>query len=92
MQYLGVFFKIIKLTEEDTTSSTRIFIKILLQELTNNLGLQAFYHKINHPAISPFLIGLFPTNNAQNIRFCIKFFTAIGLGALTSSLRKLLLT
>ncbi|ETW29918.1 hypothetical protein PFFCH_02691 [Plasmodium falciparum FCH/4] len=85
-------FKIIKLTEEDTTSSTRIFIKILLQELTNNLGLQAFYHKINHPAISPFLIGLFPTNNAQNIRFCINFFTAIGLGALTSSLRKLLLT
>ncbi|SOV79458.1 cell cycle control protein, putative, partial [Plasmodium sp. gorilla clade G3] len=85
-------FKIIKLTEEDTTSSTRIFIKILLQELTNNLGLQTFYHKINHPAISPFLIGLFPTDNAQNIRFCINFFTAIGLGALTSSLRKLLLT
>ncbi|SOV23925.1 cell cycle control protein,putative [Plasmodium sp. DRC-Itaito] len=85
-------FKIIKLTEEDTTSSTRIFIKILLQELTNNLGLQTFYHKINHPAISPFLIGLFPTDNAQNIRFCINFFTAIGLGALTSSLRKLLIT
>ncbi|CRH02810.1 cell cycle control protein, putative [Plasmodium relictum] len=84
-------FMIIKLTEENTTSSTRIFIKILLQELTNNLGLQILYQKINHPSISPFLGGLFPTDNAQNIRFCINFFTAIGLGALTTSMRKLLL-
>ncbi|SCP03665.1 pre-mRNA-splicing factor CWC22, putative [Plasmodium malariae] len=84
-------FVIIKLTEEDTTASTRIFIKILLQELTNNLGVQEFYHKINHPAISPFLTGLFPNNNAQNIRFCINFFTAIGLGVLTTSMRNLLL-
>ncbi|GAW83758.1 cell cycle control protein [Plasmodium gonderi] len=83
-------FTNIKLSEEDTTSSTRIFIKILLQELTNNLGMQTFYHKINHPAISPFMTGLFPTNNAQDVRFCINFFTAIGLGALTSSMRKLL--
>ncbi|CAA9991178.1 cell cycle control protein, putative [Plasmodium knowlesi strain H] len=80
----------IKLSEEDTTSSTRIFLKILLQELTNNLGMQAFYHKINHPAISPFMSGLFPTDNAQDIRFCVNFFTAIGLGALTTSMRKLL--
>ncbi|ANQ11108.1 Uncharacterized protein PCOAH_00052850 [Plasmodium coatneyi] len=80
----------IKLSEEDTTSSTRIFLKILLQELTNNLGMQAFYHKINHPAISPFMSGLFPTDNAQDMRFCVNFFTAIGLGALTASMRKLL--
>ncbi|SBT82713.1 pre-mRNA-splicing factor CWC22, putative [Plasmodium ovale] len=84
-------FIIIKLTEEDTTSSTRIFIKILLQELTNNLGLKMLYHKINHPAIAPFLIGLFPVDNAQHIRFSINFFTAIGLGALTTSMRKQLL-
>ncbi|KEG03899.1 hypothetical protein YYE_00801 [Plasmodium vinckei vinckei] len=83
-------FTLIKLTEEDTTSSTRIFIKILLQELTNNMGIKTFYFKINHPAISPFLSGLFPSNNSQNIRFSINFFTAIGLGALTSSMRKLL--
>ncbi|KJP88686.1 hypothetical protein AK88_01567 [Plasmodium fragile] len=80
----------IKLSEEDTTSSTRIFLKILLQELTNNLGMQAFYHKINHPAIAPFMSGLFPTDNAQDMRFCVNFFTAIGLGALTASMRKLL--
>ncbi|CXJ26470.1 pre-mRNA-splicing factor CWC22, putative [Plasmodium berghei] len=85
-------FTLIKLTEEDTTSSTRIFIKILLQELTNNMGIKTFYFKINHPAISPFLSGLFPSNNSQNIRFSINFFTAIGLGALTSSMRKLLST
>ncbi|CAD2114206.1 pre-mRNA-splicing factor CWC22, putative [Plasmodium vinckei] len=83
-------FTLIKLTEEDTTSSTRIFIKILLQELTNNMGIKTFYFKINHPAISPFLSGLFPSDNSQNIRFSINFFTAIGLGALTSSMRKLL--
>ncbi|ETB61899.1 hypothetical protein YYC_01698 [Plasmodium yoelii 17X] len=85
-------FTLIKLTEEDTTSSTRIFTKILLQELTNNMGIKTFYFKINHPAISPFLSGLFPSDNSQNIRFSINFFTAIGLGALTSSMRKLLST
>jgi len=36
----------IRLTEEDTTSSSRIFIKILFQDLAENLGLEALSKKL----------------------------------------------
>jgi pre-mRNA-splicing factor CWC22 len=36
----------IRLTEEDTTSSSRIFIKILFQDLAENLGLESLSKKL----------------------------------------------
>ena len=40
---------IIRLNEEDTTSSSRIFIKILFQELTEFMGLVQLKEKIHDP-------------------------------------------
>ena len=80
----------IKLTEEDTTSAGRIFIKILMQEMAENLGVQTFAKKIEDDLIKPHMVGLFPKDTIANARFSVNFFTSIGLGALTEDLRKFL--
>lgn len=41
----------IKLNENDTTSSGRIFIKILLQELAETLSLVKLYQRISDPYV-----------------------------------------
>ncbi|KHN16256.1 Pre-mRNA-splicing factor cwc22 [Glycine soja] len=71
----------IRLTEEDTTSS-RIFIKILFQELSEHLGIQLLNERLNDPTILESFESIFPKDNPKNTRFCINFFTSIGLGGL----------
>ena len=87
--------KCIKLTEEDTTASSRIFVKILFQEIASNLGLQNLVARLNDKAaeesgLKPYIEGIFPRDSIQNARFSINYFTSIGLGALTEDLREFL--
>ncbi|UYV71636.1 CWC22 [Cordylochernes scorpioides] len=81
----------IKLNEDDTTSSSRIFIKILFQELCEFMGLPKLNERVKDPTLSAFE-GLFPRDNPRNTRFAINFFTSIGLGGLTDELREHLKT
>eukprot|EP01022_Parablepharisma_sp_SALTPOND_P003399 TRINITY_DN1135_c0_g1_i1.p1 TRINITY_DN1135_c0_g1~~TRINITY_DN1135_c0_g1_i1.p1 ORF type:complete len:843 (+),score=114.55 TRINITY_DN1135_c0_g1_i1:11264-13792(+) len=83
-------FECIKLTEEDTTSSSRIFIKIVFQELCEHMGLEALHKKLQDETLMEPLAGLFPKDDLKNTRFAINFFTSIGLGALTVELREFL--
>ncbi|CAJ2639524.1 unnamed protein product [Trifolium pratense] len=78
----------IRLTEEDTTSSSRIFIKILFQELSEHLGIRLLNERLNDPTMQEFFESIFPKDNPKNTRFCINFFTSIGLGGLTENLRE----
>lgn len=79
------------LTEEETTSASRIFIKILMQDISENLGIEVFAKKLKEDEeIRPYLGGLFPRDSIENARFSINFFTSIGLGALTDDLRAFL--
>jgi len=80
----------IRLTEEDTTSSSRIFIKILFQELSEHLGLRKLNERLTEPSMQDSFDGIFPKDNPKNTRFAINFFTSIGLGGLTDSLREYL--
>lgn len=80
----------IRLTEEDTTSSSRIFIKILFQELSEHLGLRKLNEKLNDPMMQDSFDGIFPKDNPKNTRFAINFFTSIGLGGITDNLREYL--
>jgi pre-mRNA-splicing factor CWC22 len=76
------------LTEDETTSASRIFIKILMQDIAENLGVEQFAKKLREDdEIRPYLGGLFPRDSVENARFAINFFTSIGLGALTDELR-----
>eukprot|EP00890_Picochlorum_soloecismus_P004799 jgi/Picsp_1/531/NSC_00528-R1_pre-mrna-splicing factor cwc22 homolog len=81
---------VIHLTEEDTTSSSRIFIKILFQELAEILGLRELNSRLEDPTCADWFAGLFPKDSPRNMRFSINFFTSIGLGGLTDSMREFL--
>jgi len=77
----------IQLTEEATTSSSRIFVKILFQELAETLGLKALRARLDDAAMGAYYAGLLPRDSAKNARFAINFWTSIGLGGLTDGLR-----
>uniref|UniRef100_A0A8C4QT82 CWC22 spliceosome associated protein homolog n=3 Tax=Eptatretus burgeri TaxID=7764 RepID=A0A8C4QT82_EPTBU len=76
------------LSEEMTTSSSRIFVKVLFQELCEYMGLPRLNERLKDVTLQPFFEGLFPRDNPRNTRFAINFFTSIGLGGLTDELRE----
>ncbi|XP_069563008.1 pre-mRNA-splicing factor CWC22 homolog [Brachyistius frenatus] len=78
----------IRMSEETTTSSSRIFVKILFQELCAYMGLPRLNQRLKDMTLQPFFEGLFPRDNPRNTRFAINFFTSIGLGGLTDELRE----
>ncbi|TIA93175.1 hypothetical protein E3P99_00316 [Wallemia hederae] len=83
---------IVKITQEDTTSSSRIFIKILFNEIVEMMGLKTVKERFSDSALRNDFSGLFPTDHPANTRFSINFFTAIGLGAITEGMREWLKT
>lgn len=50
----------IRLTEDDTTSSSRIFIKILFQDLSENMGLLSLNMRLQEPTLQMYFEGIFP--------------------------------
>ncbi|KAH9417439.1 hypothetical protein DERP_007437 [Dermatophagoides pteronyssinus] len=78
----------IKLNENDTSSSSRVFIKILFQQLAESMGLVRLNQRIKDPTLDEAFKGLFPRDNPQYTRFAINFFTSIGLGGLTDDLHE----
>ena len=78
----------IKMNEDDTTSSSRIFIKIMMQELMESMGLKTLAERLKDPEIKYACQGMFPTDVPKNTRFAINYFTSIGLGAVTEDMRE----
>ncbi|KAI0377873.1 MIF4G-domain-containing protein [Hypomontagnella monticulosa] len=81
---------IIHLNEEETTSASRIFIKILFQEISEELGMPKLKGRMQDETLQESFTGLFPRDNARNVRFSINYFTSIGMGALTEDMREYL--
>uniref|UniRef100_K3WMS1 MI domain-containing protein n=1 Tax=Globisporangium ultimum (strain ATCC 200006 / CBS 805.95 / DAOM BR144) TaxID=431595 RepID=K3WMS1_GLOUD len=71
-------FEYIRLNEEETTSSSRIFIKILCQELSEHMGLKKLKERFFDEIMQETFAGVFPKDNPRNTRFAINFFTSIG--------------
>ncbi|KAK0284369.1 pre-mRNA-splicing factor cwc22 [Friedmanniomyces endolithicus] len=80
--------QVIKLNEQDTTSSSRIFVKILIEDLAQGVGMKTLTEKLASEELAPAMTGMFPTDNPTNTRFSINFFTAIGMGQLTEGMRE----
>lgn len=78
----------IKLTEDDTTSSSRIFIKIMLNELTESMGLKTIAERFKEDEVKRCCAGMLPMDNPKNTRFAINYLTSIGLGVLTEEMRE----
>ncbi|KAI9734530.1 MAG: pre-mRNA-splicing factor cwc22 [Cirrosporium novae-zelandiae] len=81
---------IIHLNEEETTSSSRIFIKILFQDLAEALGMKKLVERLKDDILRPSFEGIFPKDEPRNIRFSINYFTSIGMGVLTEEMREYL--
>lgn len=89
--YVGFeVFKCIHINEEETTAASRIFIKFLFQELVIELGIDELNKRLNEEYISPFIKGMFPIDDPDNMKYSINYFTAIGLGKLTDNMREVL--
>ncbi len=78
----------VHLNEEETTSSSRVYLKNLLLDLSEHMGMLKIKERFNDITLQEFFQGLFPRDNPRNTRFAINFFTSIGLGPLTDELRE----
>nr|CDS31100.2 cell cycle control protein cwf22 [Hymenolepis microstoma] len=78
----------VKLNERDTSSSGRIFLKFLFQELCSFMGLAKLQARLRDETLQPFFVHLLPRNNPKDTRFAINFLITIGLGGLTIDLRE----
>ncbi len=83
-----VVLSVIHLNEEETTSSSRIFLKILVQDLAEALGMKTLQERLRDPILRSHFEGLFPMDNPRNTRFSINYFTSIGMGGLTEEMRE----
>ena len=81
---------IVHLNEEETTSSSRIFIKILFQDLAEAMGMAQLQIKLKDEVLRSYFEGIFPKDNPRNTRFSINYFTSIGMGAVTEEMREFL--
>ena len=81
---------IIHLNEDETTSSSRIFLKILVQEMAEALGIGGLVKRFesDDPEVIEWYKEMFPKDNPRKTRYAINFFTSIGLGPLTDGLRE----
>lgn len=80
-------FSVVHLNEDETTSSSRIFIKILFQDLAEALGMPKLQERLKDEILRPSFEGIFPRDNPRNTRFSINYFTSIGMGLLTEDMR-----
>ena len=78
------------LNEEETTSSSRIFIKILFQDLAEAMGMKKLQERLKDPQYAMAFEGIFPRDNPRNTRFSINYFTSIGMGVVTEDMREFL--
>lgn len=81
---------VVHLNEEETTSSSRIFIKILFQDLAEAMGMPKLQARLKDDFLQQSFEGLFPKDNPRNTRFSINYFTSIGMGAITEDMREYL--
>ena len=79
----------IHLNEDETTSSSRIFLKILVQEIAEAIGIGALVKRFetDDPETAEWYKEIFPKDNPRKTRYAINFFTSIGLGPLTDGMR-----
>jgi pre-mRNA-splicing factor CWC22 len=83
-------FECVKINEDDTTSSSRIFMKILMNEMMESMGLKTLAERFKDPEVKRGCEGMFPVDVPKNTRFAINYFTSIGLGVITEDMREYL--
>lgn len=78
--------QVVNLVPEETTSSSRMFLKYLFQEIARTLGKSTMTKRFKMDMSNPSLQGVFPTDTAAHAVYAINFFNNIGLEYLTTDL------
>ncbi|KAK8860568.1 hypothetical protein M9Y10_012233 [Tritrichomonas musculus] len=78
----------IRLTEEDTNSAQRVFIRILVEELAKNMSYDGFIRKLKQPDVEEWTSGIFPTDTIDHAEFASAYFTEIKLERICENLNK----
>lgn len=80
----------IRLAPDTTTAAARMFLKILLKDIAENLGIENLAKEFQKEELKEYFEGLFPMENMNDLRFAINYYTTIGLGQLTEEMRQVL--
>eukprot|EP00834_Sanchytrium_tribonematis_P000673 NODE_13_length_54415_cov_0.522424.p7 type:complete len:537 gc:universal NODE_13_length_54415_cov_0.522424:22886-24496(+) len=80
-------FKIVYLSERKTTSSSRILLKFILQEMSTVLGQSKMKDLFFAEDNLENLKGIFAKKRVSDARFAVNYLTSIKLGYLTDDLR-----
>ena len=80
----------VKMNEDETTAASRIFIRILLEEMQSAMGIKQLAERLQEPELAPYLAEIFPMDDPKKTRFAINYFTAIKMGELTEGMREFL--
>jgi pre-mRNA-splicing factor CWC22 len=83
-------FESVKINEDDTTSSSRIFIKILMTEMMESMGVKELAERFKDEEVKKCCVAMFPMDIPKNTRFAINYFTSIGMGIVTEEMREYL--
>lgn len=77
----------VSITEEGSTPPLRIFVKFMFQQLVFELGIEQLQAWLAQPDVVEGTRNMFPLEDADDTRYSINYFTAIGLGVLTEGMR-----
>jgi pre-mRNA-splicing factor CWC22 len=77
---------VITLTEADTTSAQRVFIRVLVEELAHNLSFDGLVRKFQEPGVAEHVADLFPVDSLENAQFASAYFHEIQLHCLCERL------
>ncbi|CAF2063531.1 unnamed protein product, partial [Rotaria magnacalcarata] len=75
-----------------TAISSHVYLKHLFLELFEFFGFTKLKNHLTDPTLADYFKGLFQHNNPEDARFCINFFTSIGLGRITDELREFIIS
>ncbi|ELP85312.1 cell cycle control protein cwf22, putative [Entamoeba invadens IP1] len=81
-------FRFVIITEDETTSSSRVFLKIMLQDMFETMGMKEFTAKILGANVKEYVRGMFPTENKEDVIFAFNFFKGIGMIELAKVLQQ----
>ncbi|CAN3377205.1 pre-mRNA-splicing factor Cwc22p [Diutina rugosa] len=77
----------VEISAQGTTVAGRVFLKFVFQQMVEEIGVGEVQKRFDDPAVALDIRGVFPTEDADHLRYSINFFTAIGLGILTETMR-----
>jgi len=58
-------FQVIKMNEDDTTSSSQIFVKIVMHKVTESMGLPTLKERFSEPEIKGLCTGMLPLDDPK---------------------------